>query len=208
MLSDKLSTFYSEPLNQKFLKEAAEVLELGGMIIFPTDSVYALGCLSNKSETLKRLAKIKGIKLEHAPLSFIFKDISALSSFVLPMNSQVFKLVNRLLPGPYTFIMHAAQKLSKPFQKRKTIGVRIPDHSVLKSLLPLLNAPLVCTSIHDTDKIIDYTTDPEELLSLWYTDIDLMLSDGYGSNIPSTVIDLTTTPFEILRKGTGAVPFK
>jgi len=177
------------------------------MIIFPTDTVYALGCLSSQGDRLKDLARIKGVKLEHAPLSFIFEDIRSLSSFVRPMNSQVFKLVKRLLPGPYTLIMEAVQKLPKPFQKRRTIGVRISDHPILKALLPLLSAPIVCTSIHDPDEIVDYTTDPEILLERWDLEIELMLSDGYGSNVPSTVIDLTKNPFEVLREGAGELPF-
>jgi len=204
---DKLRTFYSKTPNSKYLQEAANLLHEGGMIIFPTDTVYALGCLSTQGERLRDLAKIKGMKLEQAPLSFIFDDIRSLSHFVVPMNSQIFKLVKRLLPGPYTLIMQAAHKLPKPFQKRRTIGVRISNHPVLKALLPLLNAPLVCTSIHDPDEILYYTTDPETLLELWDKSIDLMLSDGYGSNIPSTVIDLTETPFKILRQGAGEDPF-
>ena len=207
MYNSKLRTFYSQPLNEKYLKEAALVLEQGGMIIFPTDTVYALGCLSTKNESLNRLAKIKGVKLERAPLSFIFKDIREMASFVLPMTSKVFKLVKRLLPGPFTFIMPAAKKLPFPFQKRKTVGVRISDHPVIKNLLPLLSSPIVCTSIHDPDRILEYTTDPEELLLRWDNEIDLMLSYGYGSNIPSTVIDLSVLPFKILRKGAGNIPF-
>ena len=207
MYNSKLRTFHSQPLNEKYLKEAALVLEQGGMIIFPTDTVYALGCLSTKNESLNRLAKIKGVKLERAPLSFIFKDIREMASFVLPMTSKVFKLVKRLLPGPFTFIMPAAKKLPFPFQKRKTVGVRISDHPVLKNLLPLLSSPIVCKSIHDPDRILEYTTDPEELLLRWDNEIDLMLSYGYGSNIPSTVIDLSVLPFKILRKGAGNIPF-
>ena len=207
MSTEKLRTFYSKKPNSRHLEEAADVLHNGGMIIFPTDTVYALGCLSTQSQSLSRLAKIKGVKLEQAPLSFIFEDIRALSTFILPMNSQVFKLIKRLLPGPYTFVMQAAHKLPKPFQKRRNIGVRISNHAVLKALLPLLNAPIVCASIHDPDEILDYTTDPETLLERWDDQIDLMLSDGYGNNIPSTVIDLTTNPFKVLREGAGEVPF-
>lgn len=206
MPANKLRTFYSKTPNLKYLQEAAAILQDGGMIIFPTDTVYALGCLSTQEKPLNRLAKIKGVKLEHAPLSFIFEDIRSLSSFVLPMDSQIFRLVKKLLPGPYAFIMQAAQKLPKPFQKRRTIGVRISDHPVLSGLLTLLDTPIVCTSIHDPDEILDYTTDPEQLLAQWNDEIDLMLSDGYGSNIPSTVIDLTVTPFKILREGAGELP--
>lgn len=204
--TNKIRTFYSNEPNDKYLNEAVDVLESSGMIIFPTDTVYAIGCLSNQSERLKDLAKIKGVKLEHAPLSFIFKDIRDLSEFVSPMNSKIFKLIKRILPGPYALIMKSAHKLPKPFQKRKSIGVRIPDHPILMKLLPLLSAPLVSTSIHDSDKILDYTTSPDVLLEKWDTEIDLMLSDGFGRNIPSTVIDVTKNPFEIIRKGLGENP--
>ena len=202
-----LIKIYTDNPNPKTINLIINCLNKGGVIIYPTDTVYAIGCLSTKENALVRLANIKGAKLEHAPLSFIFEDIGSLSSFVKPMNSKVFKLIKKLLPGPYTFVMDAAQKLPRPFQKRKTIGVRISNHHVLRSLLPLLSAPIVCTSIHDKDKILDYTTDPNELLERWNNEIDLMLSDGYGSNIPSTVIDVTELPFKMIRKGAGEVPF-
>lgn len=203
---NKIRTFYSSEPNDRYLNEAVDVLESAGMIIFPTDTVYAMGCLSNQYERLKDLAKIKGVKLEYAPLSFIFKDIKDLSEFVSPMNSKIFKLIKRILPGPYALIMKSAHKLPKPFQKRKSIGVRIPNHPILMKLLPLLSAPIVCTSIHDSDEILDYTTSPDVLLEKWDNEIDLMLSDGFGRNIPSTVIDVTKNPFEIIRKGLGENP--
>ena len=206
MSLNKLRNFYSKRPNSKYIIEAKEVLENGGIIIFPTDTVYALGCLSNQKERLKDIAKIKGKKLEHAPLSFLFSDIRSLSSFVSPMDSKTFRFIKSMLPGPYAFIMEAAKKLPRPFEKRKTVGVRIPNHSILKSLLPILSSPIVSTSIHDPDKILDYTTDPEILFEKWNSEIDLMLSDGYGRNIPSTVIDLTKIPYEIVRKGAGDVP--
>ncbi len=199
-------SFYSKTPNPKHLHEAAEVLHGGGIVIFPTDTVYGLGCLSSSVKGLERFAKIKEVKLEHAPLSFLFRDIKELSQYVAPMNSQTFKLVKKLLPGPYALILHAANKLPKPFQKRKTIGVRISNHPVLQALLPLIDAPLITSSLHDPDEIIDYTTDPENLFARWESKIDLMLSDGYGSNIPSTVIDLTTDPFELIRAGAGEIP--
>tara|TARA_S200000501_G_scaffold334132_1_gene337980 strand:- start:634 stop:1257 length:624 start_codon:yes stop_codon:yes gene_type:complete len=207
MYNGKLRNFYSKTPNQKYLKEAVSVLNKGGMIIFPTDTVYALGCLSSKEESLKRLAKIKGVRLEQAPLSFIFKDISSLSKFVTPMNSQIFKLVKRLLPGPYALIMKSIKKLPKPFRKRRTIGVRISNHPIPKALVKSVDSPIICTSIHDPDQILDYTTDPEKLLKIWGSKIDLILSDGYGGNVPSTVIDLTVSPIKIIRKGAGKVPF-
>ena len=200
-------TNYSEEPNPKDLSQWVKILENGGVIIFPTDTVYGLGCLSNNSNALARFAKIKGVKLEYAPLSFLFQNIRELSSYVAPMNSQTFKLVKRLLPGPYALILNAVAKLPTPFQKRKTIGIRISNHPVLKALLPLLQAPLITSSLHDPDEILDYTTDPENLFEQWEADIDLMISDGYGSNIPSTVIDLSAEPFMIVREGAGEIPF-
>jgi tRNA threonylcarbamoyl adenosine modification protein (Sua5/YciO/YrdC/YwlC family) len=203
----ELRTLYSSNPNPKVLEEAARILNQGGLIIFPTDTVYGLGCLSNNEEGLSRFAKIKAIKIEKAPLSFLFQDIRELTHYVQHMNSATFKLVKKLLPGPYALIMNAAPKLPKPFHKRKTIGVRISSHIVLQQLLSLLDAPLITSSLHDSDEILDYTTDPEVLFEEWESRIDLMLSDGYGQNVPSTVLDLTEEPFQVVREGLGAIPF-
>ena len=202
----ELITLFSKSPNPRIIGEAAKVLNQGGLLIFPTDTVYGLGCLSNNQKALKRFAKIKDIKIEQAPLSFLFQDIRELTQYVKHMNSTTFKLVKKLLPGPYALIMNAAPKLPKPFHKRKTIGVRISSHVVLQKLLPLLDAPLITSSLHDPDEILDYTTDPEILFEEWESRIDLMLSDGYGQNIPSTVLDLTTEPFQLIREGLGENP--
>ena len=135
-----------------------------------------------------------------------FKPNPSCQSLLSLERLKVFKLIKRILPGPYALIMKSAHKLPKPFQKRRAIGVRIPNHPILMKLLPLLSAPLVSTSIHDTDKILDYTTNPDVLLEKWDSQIDLMLSDGFGRNIPSTVIDLTKNPFKIIRQGLGKNP--
>jgi tRNA threonylcarbamoyl adenosine modification protein (Sua5/YciO/YrdC/YwlC family) len=198
---------YSDQPNPSLLKQTATILSKGGLVIFPTDTVYGLGCLSTQKDPLQRLAKIKGVKLEQAPLSFLFSDIRSMANYVAPMNTPIFKMVKRLLPGPYALIVEASVKLPKPFQKRKTIGVRISNHPFLQNLLPLLEAPLVTTSLHDPDKIIDYTTDPELLFERWESQIEMMISDGYGSNVPSTVIDLTQPEFVVIREGAGENPF-
>ncbi|MDG2108531.1 MAG: L-threonylcarbamoyladenylate synthase [Flavobacteriaceae bacterium] len=200
-------TCYSDKPNPKHLQKTAKILEKGGLVIFPTDTVYALCCLSNNSEALEKFSKIKGVKLQQAPLSFLFQDIREISKIVAPMNSQTFKLLKRLLPGPYALILNTQQKLPKPFEKRKTIGVRISSHSFLKSLLPLLKAPLITSSLHHPDEILDYTTDPEALFEEWGSKIDLMISNGYGSNIPSTVLDLSVNPFKLIREGAGKIQF-
>ena len=198
----KVFKFYNSNPNQKKINEAAELLKKGGLIIYPTDTVYALGCLINQQKTLKRLADLKGLNLEKAQFAFFVKNFDLLSNYVRPIDNPTFKLLKRGLPGPYTFILPTL-KLPKPFQKRKSIGIRISDHPILNELLGLLTVPLITTSLHDTDKIIDYTTDPAVIFERWGKNIDLMMDDGFGGNIPSTVIDLCKKEPVVIRKGKG-----
>ena len=200
----KVFKFFNSNPNQKKINEAAELLEKGGLIIYPTDTVYALGCLINKQKTLKRLADLKGLNLEKAQFAFFVKNFDLLSNYVRPIDNPTFKLLKRALPGPYTFILPTL-KLPKPFQKRKSIGIRISDHPILNELLGLLTVPLITTSLHDTDKIIDYTTDPAVIFERWGKNIDLMMDDGFGGNIPSTVIDLCKKEPVVIRKGKGSL---
>ena len=198
----KVFKFFNSNPNQKKINEAAELLKKGGLIIYPTDTVYALGCLINQQKTLKRLADLKGLNLEKAQFAFFVKNFDLLSNYVRPIDNPTFKLLKRGLPGPYTFILPTL-KLPKPFQKRKSIGIRISDHPILNELLGLLTVPLITTSLHDTDKIVDYTTDPAVIFERWGKNIDLMMDDGFGGNIPSTVIDLCKKQPVVIRKGKG-----
>ena len=198
----KILKFYNSSPNLKKLQEAANFLEKGALIIYPTDTVYAIGCLINQPKTLDKLANLQGVKLEKAMFSFFFKNFEELSKYVKPLDNSTFKLLKRCLPGPYTFILPSL-KLPKPFHKRKSIGVRISNHPVLEALLDFLSVPLITTSLHDQDKIIDYSTDPELIFDRWGSYIDLILEDGYGGNIPSTVIDLCSGSTVVLRKGKG-----
>ena len=198
----KILKFYNSSPNLKKLKEAADFLEKGALIIYPTDTVYAIGCLINQPKTLNKLANLKGVKLEKAMFSFFLKNFEELSKYIKPLDSPTFKLLKRCLPGPFTFILPSL-KLPKPFHKRKSIGIRISNHPVLDALLDFLSVPLITTSLHDQDKIVDYSTDPELIFDRWGSNIDLMLEDGYGENIPSTVIDLCKGSTVILRKGKG-----
>ena len=200
----KVFKFYNSNPNQKKINEAVELLKKGGLIIYPTDTVYALGCLINQQKTLKRLANLKGLNLEKAQFAFFVKNFDLLSNYVRPIDNPTFKLLKRGLPGPYTFILPTL-KLPKPFQKRKSIGIRISDHPILNELLGLLTVPLITTSLHDTDKIIDYTTDPAVIFERWGKNIDLMMDDGFGGNIPSTVIDLCKKEPVVIRKGKGSL---
>ena len=200
-MAERLKFYESKP-NIKFLKKAADTLERGGLIIYPTDTVYALGCLSNNLNGLQRLARIKEVKLDKAPFSLFIKDFSDLSKYTKPLNNSTFKLLKRCLPGPYTFILPSL-KLQKPFEKRKSIGIRIANHPILEGLMDLLKAPLITSSLHDEDEILDYSTDPDLIYERWENNIDLMLEDGFGGNIPSTVVNLCGNVLEIIRKGKG-----
>ena len=200
-MAERLKFYESKP-NLKFLKKAADTLDGGGLIIYPTDTVYALGCLSNNINSLQRLASIKEVKLAKAPFSLFIRDFSDLSRYTKPLNNSTFKLLKRCLPGPYTFILPCL-KLQKPFEKRKSIGIRIANHPILEGLLDLLKAPLITSSLHDEDEILDYTTDPDLIYERWENNIDLMLEDGFGGNIPSTVVNLCGNELEIIRQGKG-----
>ena len=200
-MADLLKFYQSKP-NHKLLNKAAHVLEQGGLIIYPTDTVYALGCLSNNIDGLQRLANIKQIKLDKAPLSFFMRNFSDLSNYVRPLDNSTFKLLKRCLPGPYTFILPCL-KLQKPFERRRSIGIRMAHHPILEALMDLVTAPLITSSLHDEDEILDYTTDPSTIYEYWENNIDLMLEDGYGGNIPSTVVDLCGTEPKLVREGKG-----
>ena len=177
----KVFKFFNSNPNQKKINEAAELLKKGGWIIYPTDTVYALGCLINQQKTLKRLADLKGLNLEKAQFAFFVKNFDLLSNYVRPLDNPTFKLLKRGLPGPYTFILPTL-KLPKPFEKRKSIGIRISDHPILNELLGLLTVPLITTSLHDTDKIVDYTTDPAVIFERWGKNIDLMIANDVSNN--------------------------
>ena len=200
-MADLLKFYQSKP-NHKLLKKAAHVLEQGGLIIYPTDTVYALGCLSNNIDGLKRFANIKQIKLDKAPLSFFMRNFNDLSNYVRPLDNSTFKLLKRCLPGPYTFILPCL-KLKKPFERRRSIGIRMAHHPILEALMDLVTAPLITSSLHDEDEILDYTTDPNTIYEYWENNIDLMLEDGFGGNIPSTVVDLCGTEPQLVREGKG-----
>ena len=202
-----LHTLYPSSPNTKIIIEVAKALIQGAVVIYPTDTVYALGCLSSHPKALDRLSKIKEVKVEQASFSFLFNDLSELSEYVQQIDSPTFRLLKRTLPGPYTFIMQGSKKLPKPFDKRKSIGIRISDNPILKELLPLLPAPLITTSLHDRDAIIDYTTNPSVIFEEWSSVIDFMIETGTGGNQPSTVIDLTQGEPHIFRYGKGSVDF-
>lgn len=196
---------YNENPNPRQVARVVEVLKAGGLVIYPTDTVYGLGCDITNIKALERIARIKGVKLEKSNFSFICYSLSDLSDYVKQIDTSTFKILKRALPGPYTFILPGAKTLPHPFKKRKTVGIRIPDNNITLEIVKQLGNPLVSTSIRDEDEILEYTTDPELILEKWDNLVDLVIDGGYGDNEASTVIDLSVSPPEIVREGKGSL---
>jgi tRNA threonylcarbamoyl adenosine modification protein (Sua5/YciO/YrdC/YwlC family) len=182
-----------------------DVLRKGGLIIYPTDTVYGLGCDITNTQALERIAQIKNVKLDKANFSFICEDLSNLSDYVKQIDTQTFKILKRCLPGPYTFILPGNNNLPSVFKKKKTVGIRIPNNNICRAIVSQLGNPIVSTSIRDEDEVIEYTTDPELILEKWDKLVDIVIDGGYGDNIPSTVIDLTSNTPEVVRQGKGSI---
>ncbi|MBN3034042.1 MAG: threonylcarbamoyl-AMP synthase [Bacteroidales bacterium] len=201
-----LIKIHPENPSSRYIKQAVECLSGGGIVIFPTDTIYALGCDIYKPKAIDRVAQVKGIRKEKANFSFLFHDLSHLSEFTLPVGNEVFKLMKATLPGPFTFILKANSNVPRIFQsKKKTIGIRIPDNNILTEIIRELGNPLLSTSIHDDDEILEYTTDPELIHEKYRGIVDLVIDGGYGDNIPSTIIDCTGDEPLIIREGKGEI---
>lgn len=196
---------YPENPNQKEIEKVVKVLKEGGLVIYPTDTVYGLGCDITNTKALEKIAKIKGIKLDKANFSFVCSDLSNLSDYVKQIDTSTFKVLKRALPGPYTFILPGNNNLPKEFKKKKTVGIRVPDNNIVIEIVKKLGNPIVSTSIKDDDEILEYTTDPELIYEKWNNIVDLVIDGGYGDNEASTVIDLSGHEPEIIREGKGSV---
>jgi tRNA threonylcarbamoyl adenosine modification protein (Sua5/YciO/YrdC/YwlC family) len=196
---------YPENPNEKEIAKVVKVLRDGGLVIYPTDTVYGLGCDITNSRALEKIAKIKGIKIEKANWSFICHDLSNLSDYVRQIDTATFKILKRALPGPYTFILPGNNNLPKEFKKKTTVGIRVPDNNIILELVRQLGNPIVSTSIRDDDDVIEYTTDPELIFEKWQNLVDVVIDGGYGDNIGSTIIDLSDYEPIVVRKGKGSL---
>jgi len=196
---------YEENPNPKAIEHVAAVLREGGLVIYPTDTVYGLGCDITNSRALQRIARIKGEKVAKANWSFICPDLSHLSDYVRQIDTPTFKILKRALPGPYTFILPGNNNLPGDFKKRKTVGIRIPDNAIAQALVIELGRPIVSTSIRDEDDVLEYTTDPELIYEKWEKLVDVVIDGGYGGNLASTVIDLSGDQPSLVRKGKGSL---
>lgn len=199
----KYIKIYPDNPNPIKISEAVEILRNGGLVIYPTDTVYGLGASIQKPRAIEKLAQIKGIKPEKARFTLLFHSLSQMSDYTKQIDTPTFKIIKRGTPGPYTFILPATHKLPKLFQKRKTIGFRIPDNPILLEILRELGHPIVNISLKDDDEIIEYTTDPELIYEKWRNRVDAVIDGGILEKTPSTVIDLTGDEPEIVRTGKG-----
>lgn len=201
----ELIKIYNENPNEREIDKVVKILQKGGLIIYPTDTVYGLGCDITNTKAMERVAQLKGLKLDKANFSFICYDLSNLSDYVKQIDTPAYKILKKALPGPYTFILPSSTNLPKAFKNKKTVGIRIPDNNIIRELVKKLGNPIVSTSIYDEDDLLEYTTDPELIYEKWGNKVDIVIDGGYGSNIPSTVIDLSEGEITVLREGLGSV---
>lgn len=199
----KILKIYPDNPSEKLIDEVVSVLRDGGLIIYPSDTVYALGCDINNIRAMEKLARVKGIKLDKAKFSIICNDLSHLSSFTKPIDTSVFRLLKSHIPGPFTFILDANKNLPLAYKGHKTVGIRVPDHAVPQMIVEKLGNPIASTSIHDEDEIIEYSTDPELIAEKYDHLVDIVIDSGYGDNVASTIVDLTSGEPEIIRQGKG-----
>lgn len=189
------------------ISQIVECLKNGGIIIYPTDTVYALGCDITQARAIERICKLKGIKPEKSNFSFVCSDLSHLSEFTKAIPNHIFRIMKKALPGPYTFILEANTNVPKLLkQNKKTVGIRVPDNLICKEIIEQLGNPLISTSLLDTsDDILEYFSDPEVIHQQYGEMVDMVIDGGFGNIYPSTVIDCSSDEIEIVREGLGSL---
>jgi len=198
----KFIKLYPDNPEQKKLDEIVDTLRKGGVIIYPTDTVYGIGCDFSNSKAVQRVCQIKNVKPDK--LSFICYDLSEISEYVRNLNTPTFKVMKKALPGPFTFLLNASSNVPKILNaKKKTIGIRIPDNNIPREIVKELGNPIITSSIHDEDEIIEYSTDPELIFEKYESLVDVVIDGGYGGNVPSTVVDASDDTFVVVRQGLG-----
>lgn len=187
----------------RLIKQVVEVLQKGGVIIYPTDTVYGFGCDILNQEAIEKICRLKKIQPQKAQLSFVCSDLSHLSEYAKPISNPLYRLLKEYLPGPYTFILEASKLVPKILKSKKdTIGLRVPDHKITMEIIKELGRPILSTSLPQTENIEDYT-DPEIINEMFFNDVDLIINAGIGGSVPSTIIDATEMPPTIIRQGLG-----
>lgn len=197
---------YPENPELRKIQHIVEVLKEGGVIIYPTDTVYGLGCDIFNNKALERIKLIKGIKGKNLNLSFICYDLSSLSEYAKHVDTPVFKMMKKAFPGPFTFILESSSKTPKILNaKKKTVGIRVPDNNIPREIVRELGNPIITTSIHDDDEVKDYLTDPELILEEFGNVVDVVIDGGPGNVIPSTIIDCSASEPVLVRQGMGDI---
>ncbi len=199
-----LIKIYPENPNPKEIQTVVKTLRNGGIVIYPTDTVYGVGCDINNGKAVERIARLMNINLKKDHLSFICYDLSHISDYTKTIDNNTFKVMKRNLPGPFTFILDANTNVPKLFKNnKKTVGIRVPDNNIIRELIKELGNPILSTSVYDEDDIIEYTTDPELIYEKFQNQVDIVIDGGYGDNTPSTIVNCTNGDFEIIRQGKG-----
>lgn len=199
-----LLKIFPENPNQRAIDQVLECLQDGGIIIYPTDTIYGIGCDIFKSKSVERITEILGDKKKKDAMTFICSDLSHLSDYTKPIPNNIFKTMKKALPGPFTFILEASNSVPKLLQsKKKTVGIRVPDNNIILEIVRQLGHPILSTSVKDDDEFVEYTTDPELIHERYGDLVDIVIDGGYGDNVPSTVVDCTNGELEIIREGKG-----
>jgi len=201
-----LLTIHPDNPDARKIAQVVDCLKQGGIIVYPTDTVYSMGCDMLNSKALEKLALIKQIKLDKANFSLVCHDLSNLTEYSKQLSNPVFKMMRNSLPGPYTFILEASKAIPKIFSDRKkTVGIRVPDNAIARAIVKALGHPIVSTSVHDDDRIVDYTTDAELIYEKWSNRVDIVIDGGPGGLEPSTIISCVNDQIEVVRVGKGSV---
>ena len=197
---------YPENPNPREIRKVVDCLQNGGIIIYPTDTIYGLGCDIFKPKAVERITEILGDSKKKSAMTFICHDLSNLSDYTKPIANNIFKVMKRTLPGPFTFILEANNNVPKIVQSnKKTVGIRVPDNNIIREIVRELGHPILSTSVKDDDEVVEYTTDPELIYEKYENLVDMVIDGGYGDNVPSTVVDCTSGEIEIVREGKGDV---
>lgn len=201
----KILKIYPENPQENLIDEVVRSLKNGGLIIYPSDTVYALGCNIFDIRAMEKLALLKKIKLDKARFSIVCNNLSHLSQFTRPIETSVFRYLKNNIPGPFTFILEANKNLPLAYKGNKTVGIRVPNHSIPQLIVEKLGHPIASTSIKDDDELLEYSTDPELIAEKYDHLVDIVIDSGYGDNVASTIVDLTGGEPEILRQGKGEI---
>ncbi|MEQ8415219.1 L-threonylcarbamoyladenylate synthase [Imperialibacter roseus] len=203
-MSAELIRIHPDNPDMRKIDQVVEILRDGGVIIYPTDTVYGMGCDIFNQKAIEKILRIKGLKMKNANLSFICYDLSHISEYTRHLSTPVFKVMKKALPGPFTFILEASSRVPKILHaNKKTVGIRVPNHNIPREIVNVLGNPIITTSIHDEDEVVEYSTDPGLIFEKYEDLVDAVIDGGYGNNVPSTIVNCVDDEFEVIREGLG-----